>query len=412
MNSVFFSKKVPSVKSVLSKSYLNIKSDALVSSAHLKFYKNGIFQKTNRSSKQRSLSPQFKQALVICDKKFQSSPLLKNWKKNKQFKFYYLKSGEQSKSLECLPQHIKKINSLISDFDKSSLLFIGLGGGSIIDLTGFLASIYKRGIPVVFIPSTWLSALDSAHGGKNALNFKGIKNLLGTYHFPKAIYIIEELLKQNPKNLEQQAYGELLKIAFIKGGNFYKSLRQSILANFKNSNKRVVHSAFSIKKFLQTAIEAKMAIVKKDPFENKIERKKLNLGHTVGHVLEASQSLPHGIAVLYGLLFSLNWSYHKAFLSKKNYEEMKSLILLKLFDLSFTTLNTFIGINSKKNNKKLNKNIKKIPLSLFKSYLRQDKKHKEGFKIEFIFIQKPGKVFFKTVLEKELIQEAKRQSFL
>ena len=162
MNPVFFSKKIPSVKQIF-------------------------------------LSFPFKQALVICDRRFQSSHFLKSWKLNPKLQFYYVPSGEKTKSLEKLSEHIKKVNSLISDFDRSSSLFIALGGGSIIDLTGFLASVYKRGVPVVFIPSTWLSALDSAHGGKNALNFRNTKNLLGTYHFPKAVFIAEELLKQNPK---------------------------------------------------------------------------------------------------------------------------------------------------------------------------------------------------------------------
>ena len=471
MNPVFFSKKIPSVKNILSSSYLNIKPAVVLASDRLKFYKGGRLQKKTPNSKEKSLSSQFKQALVICDKRFQSSALLKSWRKNKQFKFYYIKSGEQTKSLECLPQHIQKINSLISDFDKSSLLFIGLGGGSVIDLTGFLASIYKRGLPVVFIPSTWLSALDSAHGGKNALNFKAVKNLLGTYHFPKAVFIVEVLLKQNPKALEQQAYGELLKIAFIKGGSFYKKIKQSVLGEFKNnifqedlksfsyfqtnhqiaysykslkeknsnltgflfnnsdciedkkyksSKKFGVNSTFSIQPFLKTAIETKIEIVKKDPFETKAERKKLNLGHTVGHILETVESLPHGLAVLHGLLFSLNWSYHKGFLSKKDYEEMKRLILLNSINLNFFGDFLFdkkgdsrrVVKQTKQETESLKRIAIKIPLKQFKSYLRQDKKHKAGFKIDFIFIKKPGQVFVQSVSEKDLIQEARRQALL
>ena len=433
MNPVFFSKKIPAVQKVLSSS--SLKSSIQLSKEKLDFRKIGSLQESN----QRGLSPHFKQALVICDGKFRTSALLKKWRENKQLRFYYVRSGEQAKGLEQLPQHIQKITSLISDFDKRSVLLIAIGGGSLIDLAGFLASIYKRGLPIVFIPSTWLSALDSAHGGKNALNFKSVKNLLGTYHFPKAVFIVEELLKQNPKALEQQAYGELLKMAFIKGGSFYKNLQQSFL-NFKtinclrdsrysrrdlksfkapysrknhhfshvspfshikqkfssneslqkkdqNSNRTDIQKIFSIQQFLQIAIESKIEIVKKDPFETKEERKKLNLGHTVGHILEAVESLPHGLAVLRGLLFSLNWSYHKGFLNKKNFEEMKGLIPLKEIT-------------------------KKIPFNLFKRYLRQDKKHKAGFKIDFIFIKKPGEVFGQPVLEKDLIQEAKRQSLL
>ena len=456
MNPVFFSKKIPSVKTVfLSSSDLNVKSIAQSFPKSLRSHKSGNFQKQTYNLNLTSMSSHFKQALVICDKRFQSSLLLKKWRANPKLLFYYVKSGEKTKSLEQLPQHIQKVNSLISDFDKKSVLFIALGGGSLIDLTGFLASIYKRGLPVVFIPSTWLSALDSAHGGKNALNFKNVKNLLGTYHFPKAVFIVEELLKQNPNTLEQQAYGELLKMAFIKGGSFYKNLQQSVLnfksrdysrksshslqpvqssskrqnsrasgnlkKNFQHSNQVNLNQTVSIQQFLRATIESKIEIVKKDPFEIKGRRKKLNLGHTVGHVLEAVESLPHGIAILHGLLFSLNWSYHKGLLNKKNFEEMKSLILLNRFELNFTSssgdscFRRNDGISERQWARNLNRigaKDKKISLKLFKHYLRQDKKHKAGFKIDFIFIKKPGQVFARSVLEKDLIQEAKRQSLL
>ena len=161
-------------------------------------------------------------------------------------------------------------------------------------------------------PTTWLAALDSAHGGKTAVNFQNVKNLLGTYHFPKAVFVVKELLKQNPSRLKKSAFGELLKIAFIEGKNLYKKIK-------KEKDK------IPIEKLIPPAIQAKMKIIKQDPFDQSV-RKTLNLGHTVGHILEVSHSLPHGEAVLQGLLFSLNWSFHKKFISKKNYEEMKRLI--------------------------------------------------------------------------------------
>ena len=480
MNPVFFSKKLPPVKKVFLSSSGNFNWTALsfASSSLKKRNSQRSHQACPRENgggnlRHLSQSSYLQQALVICDKRFQSSSLLKKWKENKNLKFYYVKSGEQTKSLEQLSQHIQKINSLIPDFDKNSLLFIAVGGGSVIDLTGFLASIYKRGLPTVFIPSTWLSALDSAHGGKNALNFKNIKNLLGTYHFPQAVFIVEELLRQNSKQLKQSAYGELLKLAFIKGGSFYKNLQRCFLnsenrdssfplalsfdrkrssykigkpqKNFQDAKK--VSPAVFIQQFLQPAIESKLEIVKKDPFETKGERKKLNLGHTVGHILESVESLPHGWAVLGGLLFSLNWSYYKGFLSQKHFDEMNRLIFFNNPDLGFTGFygdsrpcfhegrlsrgNDGLKRNGlffeerekvyekeslkrkmKKRSKKSNQKRKKIPLKLFKSYLRQDKKHKTGFKIDFIFIKKPGEVFIKSVLETELIQEAKRQFLL
>ena len=321
-----------------------------------------------------SAGPNIKQAILICDKRFQSHSLLKKWRENKNLKFYYLSSGEKSKSLEELPRHIKKILSLNKDFDRNSLLFISFGGGSLVDLTGFLASIYKRSLPVIHFPTTWLAALDSAHGGKTAINFQDVKNLLGTYHFPKAVFIVKDFLKQNPKKLKKEAFGELLKIAFIEGGDFYKQIKKT-------------KDNFSMEKFLKPTVQAKIKIVAQDPFEVKSIRKTLNLGHTVGHILETLHPFPHGLAVSQGLLFSLNWSFHKGFISKKDFEEMSKLIPIQ----------------------KINK---KISSNLFKKYLKQDKKHKEGCSLDFVFIKKPGSVFVKSVLEKELLKEAKRQNLI
>ena len=257
---------------------------------------------------------------------------------------------------------------------KIPFFLLVFGGGSLTDLTGFLASIYKRGLPVVHFPTTWLAALDSAHGGKTAVNFQNIKNLLGTYHFPKAVFIISDLLKQNPIHLKSEAFGELLKIAFIEGKNLYKKIKKE-------------RDKIPIEKFLKPAIQAKMKIIKQDPFEARSIRKTLNLGHTVGHILEALYSLPHGEAVLQGLLFSLNWSSHKGFINKKNYEEMKQLIPKK-------------------------KTNKKVSAFLFKKILRQDKKHRVNYRLDFIFIRQPGSVFIHSVFEKELLNETKRQGLI
>ena len=326
-----------------------------------------------------SAGPKINQAFLICDRKFKTHPHLKNWQKNNKLKIYYLSAGEKNKSLEKLPQHVGKINSLIRDFDKNSLMFISLGGGSLIDLTAFLASIYKRGLPVVHFPTTWLSALDSAHGGKTAINFQNIKNILGTYHFPKAVFIVKFFLKHNPVSLKQSAYGELVKIAFIEGGEFYKSLKMNFFGNTKNK-------IFPIEKFLKPAIQAKLKIVQQDPFERQSVRQILNLGHTVGHILERLCFVPHGLAVGQGLHFSLNWSFYKGFANKKHFEEMRALIPKQ--------------------------KAYRLPPALFKKYLKQDKKHKKGSRINFVFIKKPGSVFIRSVSEKALLDEAKRQGLL
>ena len=313
-------------------------------------------------------------ALLICDKRFRSQPLLKPWEKNKNIFFYYVSSGEKTKSLERLPLHIRKIQTLNQDFDKKSSIFMSLGGGSLTDLTGFLASIYKRGLPLIHFPTTWLAALDSAHGGKTAVNFQNIKNLLGSYHFPKAVFIVKSFLDQNPADLKRSAKGELLKMALIEGGFLYNKLTTE-------------YPNLSMERFLKPAIQAKRKIISKDPYEARSLRKKLNLGHTVGHILENLYPLPHGLAVFQGLLFSLNWSLEKGFMNTKNYEEVKLLLPKQ-------------------------KKHKKISVSVFRNLLKQDKKHKRDGKIDFVFIKKPGMVFTQPVSEEDLLYEAQRQGLI
>ena len=335
MKNIYFLKSIPPIKKILSRS-----------------------------------SPSPKKILVFCDRKLESSFSL--WKKEKEVSFYFITSGEKDKSVEQLNKHLKQILLLTSGFNQREILFIAIGGGSITDLVGFLASIYKRGVSLFYIPSTYLAAFDSAHGGKNALNFNQMKNVIGTYYFPKAVFIITPLFQTLTLKEEKSAYGELLKIALIEGGSFYSRLKKD--------------KTVSINKYLKKAIKAKLKIVKRDPYELKSERKKLNLGHTLGHILELTHSLEHGQAVLEGILFSLNWSFRKGMIKEIDFLEIKSLI---------------------KSSKK-----RKISLSQFKKYLKQDKKFKKKIYLNFIFIQKPGKVTIKTVSEKEIIQEAKRQGFI
>ena len=320
----------------------------------------------------------FTKALVICDHKLKSHSFLKDWLKDPAFSFYFVPSGETSKSIEKLTGHLKKILSLCQNYGKNQLVFISLGGGSLGDLTGFLASIYKRGVPLIHIPTTWLAALDSAHGGKNALNVSGIKNVVGTYHFPQAVFIVDEILQCLPLKQKHIAFGELLKIALIEGGDFYKKLVKQQLDD----------GQISWNKFLKKGISSKIKIVRQDPFEKKSLRKVLNFGHTVGHILEAAWKIPHGQAVMEGMLFSIKWSAQKKLLSKNNFQNLQSLVPNSLSEK------------------------RHISLLLFKKLLRQDKKYKTPSHIEFVFIHRPGAVTIKKVTEKEILQEARRQGLV
>ena len=125
-----------------------------------------------------------------------------------------LKSGESLKTLTRLGQILQRLE--LHDVPMTSeLTFVALGGGSVGDFVGFLASIYWRGRKLIHIPSTWLAAVDSAHGGKNGLNVNEVKNQLGTFYPAEQIIVCRDLLKTQPPERLMDALGEILKIAIL-----------------------------------------------------------------------------------------------------------------------------------------------------------------------------------------------------
>ena len=311
--------------------------------------------------------------LVICDRKLQHQLEIKAWLKN--YPVYFVSAGEKLKSLDVFPGHInnilKKINS------KKIAGFISLGGGSVGDFTGFVASVYKRGMPLIHIPSTWLSAMDSAHGGKTALNAGKIKNVLGSYCFPQAVFIVKELLFILPEKEKKSAKGELVKIALIEGGAFYTELlKKNTFSNMEVWNR------------LPQAVFAKLKIVAQDPYDKKGFRHLLNFGHTLGHTLESYFNIPHGEAVIYGIVFSIQWSHNRFILPSFFLKEVSSLIGKQ---------------------RQLGSYLRNLPIKTLYQLLLQDKKRVSKERINFIFIKGPGKLFAENISVQNLLKEVQRQ---
>ncbi len=318
-------------------------------------------------------------ALLIYDRILTRQPALKKW--IQKFPCHYaVQSGETLKDIDNFPQHLKKILKLQQKHQVSFSKVYVLGGGSVGDFGGFVASILRRGLPCTQIPSTWLAALDSAHGGKTALNVAGFKNQVGTFHYPEKVWVIKEVLETQPADRLQEAAGEFLKTALIGGKNLLEKLSHWdwVQGKIKWSD-------------LKSFIEVKYSVLKKDPFEKKGLRHVLNLGHTIGHAWEAEYGLPHGLAIFYGLLFDMAWSSQKNLLSAQgaqritSREPWESIFNLKIDRMLFSL-----------SEKKLSQ------------YLLQDKKNsKKG--IQYIFIQKPGKVTIQTTPIQDVLAEYRRQ---
>src|SRR5690606_36298588 len=107
--------------------------------------------------------------------------------------------GEELKQIKNFPGHIRKISKVLGEANHRGLTIIVVGGGSVGDFGGFVASVYRRGVNLIHIPSTWLAAVDSSHGGKTALNVFSVKNQIGSFYPAKEIYLLEPLLATLPR---------------------------------------------------------------------------------------------------------------------------------------------------------------------------------------------------------------------
>ncbi|MEY4617555.1 MAG: hypothetical protein RJB66_2515 [Pseudomonadota bacterium] len=318
--------------------------------------------------------------LVIVDKTvFKTNKSVAHWLQ--QFPFVYVVSGgEQLKDVRHLPGHLEKIFKLLGDHGHRGLTLCAIGGGSVGDFAGFVASIFKRGIDFIQIPSTWLATIDSAHGGKNGLNVGLLKNQIGTFWHPKKVFIVDEVLNSQPESHFNEALGELYKMALITKKPWGRQLIQ---------NKALTKN--QIKKLLPLAVAEKYRIVRADPTESKGLRQFLNLGHTFGHVIELEQKIPHGRAVSIGLKFALDLSFEMGFIKKNAWKALQSSAFYQELDtINFKTLSE----------------------KTFRLALSHDKKKDSAESIKFVFLQGLGRPVVKSITINELIAAGKKHGFI
>lgn len=277
------------------------------------------------------------------------------------------------------------LTEMSKDLSAKEMSIVGIGGGTVGDFSGFVASILRRGVPLIHIPTTWLSALDSSHGGKTALNVASAKNQIGTFYSAQNIYLVKEILQAQPKKLVIDAYGELVKMAIIDGGPWVHRLQVT-----KKRENELMWS------FLRHGVRGKYTILKMDPFEKKGPRRLLNLGHTLGHVVEAATGMSHGLSVYLGLYLALDWSRELKIISKKSYQEIYSLL---------EQFMTYEELMQLKPNKKISKQ-RAINLLL------KDKKKTSTTKAYFIFVRSLGNLVQKEVTIDQMIRFAMKKKLV
>ena len=235
--------------------------------------------------------------------------------KVKELHIITLPDGEEYKNFESINYGLDRLFD--AKFDRNSVL-IAFGGGVIGDMTGFMASIFLRGIKFIQIPTTLLSMVDSSVGGKTGINNKYGKNLIGAFYQPEIVYIDTKFLSTLPKREYAAGMAEVIKMAVMFDRVFFENLK-----DFKLTNEQIIRES----------VEIKANVVNQDELEKGI-RSVLNYGHTFGHVIENLTNYStylHGEAVAIGMVMANRLAVKLGYLTKTEEESIKDT--LKSYDL-------------------------------------------------------------------------------
>lgn len=277
--------------------------------------------------------------------------------------------GEECKSLEVAAQVWQTL--MESEADRNAVV-VNLGGGCVCDLGGYVAAGYKRGIRYINVPTTLLSMVDAAIGGKTAINFGGVKNSIGHF-YPSTLTVIDPaFLDTLPQEELLNGRMEMVKTAAVTDPELF----QQLLTDYRLSITAIKEVA-----------RIKARVVKADPYDHSI-RKILNFGHTFGHAIEVYRNVPHGIAVAIGMKAAMYLSVKKTGHSEEIYESYSQWLKKQL-----------VSINSHL----LSFNLKEIESML--PLMRQDKKNASGT-IRCVLLQDLGAAMIDVEVSDNEIRDA------
>jgi 3-dehydroquinate synthase len=243
------------------------------------FYFDSSFEQLNRLVGKES-------GVIITDEHVFS----KHRSKFKGWNTIVLKPGEQFKVQTTVDNMIDQL--LEFQADRKTVL-IGVGGGVVTDITGYVAAIYMRGLRFGFVPTSILAMVDAAIGGKNGIDVGLYKNMVGTVRQPAFLLYSYSLLSSLPKKEWINGFAEIIKHAAIKEAGMFKLLEQYSLKQFQ-LNKKLLSA------LIEANVKIKASVVQNDEFEQG-ERRLLNFGHTLGHAVENLYELSHGQAIAIGM---------------------------------------------------------------------------------------------------------------
>ena len=244
--------------------------------------------------------------ILVADSWFQGRGILEAW----GCPILWIQASEQEKTLATAQRLVEQL--LEREADRDTML-IGVGGGITTDITGFVASIYKRGLKFGLVPTTLLAQVDAAIGGKNGVNFDRYKNMLGTFRQAEFVLIDTDFLRTLPQRELRCGAAEMLKTFLLADSHAY----EEAVTVFRAEKPHVPQW------LVRRAGEIKMELVTRDPEDHGV-RRLLNLGHTFGHAIEkCSSQYAHGEAVAIGIVMAARMACEKGLLRAEDADRIR-----------------------------------------------------------------------------------------
>ncbi len=293
----------------------------------------------------------------------------KQSKKFDGWKTIVIKAGEQFKNQKAVDEVISQLIDMQAD--RQSFI-VGIGGGVVTDITGFVASIYMRGVKFAFIPTSILAMVDASIGGKNGIDVGVYKNLVGIIRHPEFLLYDYSFFETLPDEEWVNGFAEIIKHACIKDESMFSFLEKNSLTEFQSSIDLTG-------RLIEKNVEIKYNVVSNDEQETG-ERKLLNFGHTIGHAIENVSMLSHGNAISIGMVAACIISQKVSAFSKEETERVISL-------LSKYKLPVYLDFDKQKT----------------WNILLHDKK-KSGSEMNFVVLDSIGKASIKKIPLSELLQ--------
>jgi 3-dehydroquinate synthase len=226
-----------------------------------------------------------------------------------------IKPGESSKTLKVASEIYGQL--IANEIDRKSFI-LGVGGGIVCDLAGYIASTFLRGISFGFVSTTLLSQVDASIGGKNGVNYEGYKNMVGVVRQPEFVICDPDMLSTLPEEEYHMGFGEVIKYGAILNTDLFDLLE-------KDYKKALDGEDETLEKIISICVEEKCRIVEADEKESS-ERKKLNFGHTFAHAFEKNAGIPHGEAVSIGMVLAAGISAKLGLISPPDVDRLRELI--------------------------------------------------------------------------------------